>query len=120
MVGRVFRFVSSKDVGAAKYKFHVEIDLKLGLLLFINSEPFEGSMAISRSDWPDMPKDISHISCNSVVRYRKSELLGFKPESCGRLSDACLERLLSHVRDSFVMPMADIDHVVRAISDHFR
>lgn len=116
-VGAVFRFVSVKvAANAAKPKYHVAIDLNCGFLLFINSDDYPGAMRIDRTDWPEMPKQESYISCSAGIRYTKADLKGVQIDAAGCLTDACLTRLMEHIRESEIMPQADIDIAVAALT----
>lgn len=118
-VGDVFKFSSNQAFGhSSRDKFHVVIELTKGALLFINSNPFEGAMRIDRSDWPEMPKTESYISCSAIIRYTKDDLQGVEITPAGRLSDNCLERLWSHVEDSLTLPQKDIEAILTALSDY--
>lgn len=115
-VGAVFRFVSVKVAAvAAKPKYHVAIDLKCGFLLFINSDDYPGAMRIDRTDWPEMPKQESFISCNAGVRYGKADIKGLRIDPAGCLTDDCLRRLRDHIAESEVMPQTDIDVALAAL-----
>ena len=115
-VGDVFRFVSNQVLGnSAKPKFHVAIDLNCGFFLFINSDPNSGAMEIDQSDWPTMPKQVSYISCNAGVRYRRADFHGVSIQPAGALSRPCLKRLRQHIHESFVMPQVDIDLAIAAL-----
>ena len=116
-VGAVFRFVSAKvAANAAKPKYHVAIDLSCGFLLFINSDDYPGAMRIDRTDWPEMPKQESYISCSAGIRYTKTDLKGVQIDAAGCLTDDCLRKLLKHISDSEVMPQEDIDIAVAALA----
>lgn len=115
-VGAVFRFVSIKVAAVApKPKYHVAVDLKCGFFLFVNSDDYPGAMRIDRTDWPEMPKQESFISCNAGVRYGKADLKGMQIVPAGRLSDDCLRRLRDHIAESDVMPQTDIDVALAAL-----
>jgi hypothetical protein len=119
-LGDVYKFVSAKvAVNAAKPKYHVAIDLNCGFLLFINSDDYPGAMRIDRTDWPEMPKQESYISCNAGVRYRRADLKGITIEPSGRLTEACILRLRQHIAESEVMPQHDIDVAIAAIDQFF-
>lgn len=116
-VGDIFKFQSNKAFGHdARDKFHVVIELSEGALLFINSDPFEGAMRIDRTDWPEMPKIESYISCSAAIRYNKQDLSGVTVHASGRLSDDCLKRLEAHVASSITLPQNDIDTILKALA----
>lgn len=116
-VGDVFKFQSNKAAGhMTRDKFHVAIELSEGALLFINSDPFEGAMRIDRTDWPEMPKTESYISCSAAIRYTKDDLDGVEIKPAGRLSEDCLSRLEAHVEASITMPQEDIDTILNALA----
>jgi hypothetical protein len=116
-VGAVYRFVSAKvAANAAKPKFHVAIDLSCGFLLFINSDDYPGAMKIDRTDWPEMPKPESFISCSAGIRYSKQDLNGVKIDPAGCLTEDCLRRLHQHIMESETMPQVDIDIAVAALA----
>lgn len=118
-VGDIFKFVTEKAIGhETRDKYHVAIALSKGAMLFISSNPFEGAMKIDRSDWPEMPKEESYISCSSLLRYTKDNLDGITPISAGRLSDACLRRLEKHVASSYTLEIREIDIILTALKDY--
>lgn len=96
------------------------IELSKLAFLFISSEPFEGAMRIDRSDWPDMPKEESYISCSSLIEYTLPDLKGIPIEASGRLSDACMTRLTKHVISSYTLTINEIDLILRALSDYMQ
>jgi hypothetical protein len=87
-------------------------------MLFISSNPFEGAMRIDQSDWPEMPKAESYISCSSLLRYNKLDLEGITPVPVGRLTDDCLTRLEAHVAASYVLEIREIDIILSALTDY--
>lgn len=99
-------------------KFHIAIDFSEGAMLFINSNPFEGAMEIDRSDWPDMPKSESYVSCSAAIRYRKTDLKGVTITPAGRLTDNCLTRLEAHVANSLTLPQKDITTILKALTPY--
>lgn len=101
-------------------KFHVAIKLSDGAFLFISSDPFEGAMKIDRSDWPEMPKEESYISCSSLVRYSKLDLNGVKILPAGRLTDECLGKLEAHVATSYTLTILEIDILLKVLSPYAR
>ena len=115
-VGDIFRFKSKKTAGRdSRNKFHVAIELSKGAMLFINSDPFEGAMKITRTDWPEMPNEESYISCSGIIRYSKSDLKDIRIKPRGGLSDDCLTRLRDHVESSLTLPQNDIDVILEAL-----
>ena len=75
-------------------------------------------MRIDRTDWPDMPKEESFISCSSLVRYKRCDLEGLEIRAAGRLSDQCLARLESHVASSFTLTIVEIDTILNALAPY--
>jgi hypothetical protein len=62
MVGEIKKFNSKKVIGRLdRDKYHVLIDLRVGLYFFINSNNFSGSMKITKADWPQMPNQESYM-----------------------------------------------------------
>lgn len=119
--GKIYKFVTGKVIGQpGKPKFHITIDLDQGLMLMINSDPYEGAMEINRADWPQMPRHDSFISCNKVLRYGRSDLEGVQITPCGALSRDCITRLREHMEDCLAMEQHDIDAVLAAIDKHLK
>ena len=73
-------------------------------------------MRIDRSDWPEMPKGESYISCSNLVRYALSDLQGIPKEQAGKLSSECLSRLEAHVASSFTLTIVEIDIILSVLS----
>lgn len=120
-LGDVFRFSTAKARGHdSRNKFHVAIDLGTGTFLFINSDPFEGAMRITRADWPEMPKNESYISLSSTIRYTRADLTGVDIEPAGRLTDDCLRRLEEEVASSLTLTIQEIDSVLLALRSYFK
>jgi len=112
----IVKFVSGKVIGQpAKPKYHIIIDVNQGLMLFINSNPYEGAMEIDKNGWPKMPMNESFVSCNKALRYTYAELKDVKKTPCGALSRDCIVNLRSHVENSLVMEQSDIDAILAAI-----
>lgn len=119
-LGDIFRFETTQAFGhAARDKYHIAIDLGQGAFLFINSEPFEGAMSISRNDWPEMPKETSYISCSAIIRYKKDDLKGVDISLAGRLTDNCLRRLEEHISKSWVLTLNEIEIALQAFREYF-
>ena len=116
--GDILFFYTDKTKNLAKAKYHLCVCTRSGLYLFINSNPFQGSFRITRTDFPALPKPESHVSCNAPVLYRASSLARYRVQLRGRLTDECLRRLMAHVEESDVMPQEDIETVVSAIFNH--
>lgn len=87
-------------------------------MLFISSDPFEGAMRIDRTDWPEMPKAESYISCSSLLQYKKSDLVNIKIAPAGRLTNNCLSRLEAHVASSYTLTIVEIDIILKALSPY--
>ncbi|MAM63871.1 hypothetical protein [Maritimibacter sp. UBA3975] len=119
-LGEIFRFETQQAVGrATRTKYHLAIDLGQGAFLFINSDPFEGAMRITRADWPEMPKEESFVSCTAVIRYTRADLQGVPIQQAGRLTDDCLRRLEDHVSKSWVLTIQEIEMVCQAFRVYF-
>lgn len=115
--GNVFKFISNKVVvHDPKPKYHIAIELaKEGHFLFISSNAFEGAMAITRTDWPEMPKQESFVSFSRIVSYQLKDLKGVSIDPCGRLTDQCIHRLRAHAVDSLVLEKWEIELIVSTI-----
>lgn len=114
----VYRFVSDKVVAnSSKQKFHIAI--KFGVkskFLFINSNAFEGDMAIDRTDWPEMPKTESFICFTGMINYDVAELKEIGVfEKCGEISEECIAKIRAHALESLVMEQWQIDFLVAEI-----
>lgn len=103
-----------------KYKYHLCICVKEGKFLFINSsgDDRSGAFWITKTDWPDMPKDKSFISCNGLLTYAPKNIKQEKPK--GRLTDDALKRLLDHIAVSEIMTGAEIDVICDAIETYLQ
>lgn len=100
-----------------KYKFHLCISLSAGKFLFINTTGEDaGALWITKSEWPEMPKDKSFISCNTLLTYKQADIKDPKPK--GRLTDTALMQLMDHVDKSEIMAEEDIDFICDTLQSY--
>jgi hypothetical protein len=110
-VGDVYQFISDKALGyETREKYHVYLGktdhFRAGgeyVFLFISSSNYGNCFPIEFSDYGDFLRYDSYISCGNLIFYSAEDLKTSGAKRVGRISDAHLKALHSHLAGHEIM-----------------
>jgi hypothetical protein len=81
--------------------------------LFINKRNYGGDYAISKTDYPFMPLEVSYVSTSAIVTYSDGELSDAKIRHVGDIKPKHLGELHNSIANSDVMEGWEIELVCK-------